>query len=102
MGNPTVELRIEDMNNTRWTVCTQNTEKGFLFGEGDLFEWTLLDDGSVVWGGGAGGFGIGGKWQLRNGFLELERTTLLGIVTGKYYYSQYGNAEVTEDLQFKV
>ena len=54
----------------------------------------LLKDGGVVWGGAVGGFGVGGRWQLRGDMLEVIRTTPLGLVTGRDYYMSIVQARV--------
>ena len=65
-------------------------------------EFTLLADNSVVWGGSAGGFGTGGRWTLKDGLLEVIRTTPLGLVTGRDYYMAQARAGVDAKLQFTL
>lgn len=101
-GSPATELTVEDLVNTRWTVKTVNREDGWLGPGGQEQEYTLLEDGSVVWGGQAGGFGTGGRWTLRDGILEVIRTTPLGLVTGRDYYMSTASAVVGNDLKMTV
>mmetsp|Transcript_24813 Transcript_24813/g.42372 ORF Transcript_24813/g.42372 Transcript_24813/m.42372 type:complete len:228 (+) Transcript_24813:27-710(+) len=95
-------LSDADLDNTKWAVTTTNRAEGWLGDGGQTQEFTLLDDGSVVWGGEAGGFGTGGRWQLRDDTLEVIRTTPLGLITGRDYYMSVARAEVTDGLQFKL
>ena len=81
---------------------TPDSWMGGIWGGGEVQEFTLLSDGSVVWGGGAGGFGTGGRWSLKDGLLEVIRSTLLGLVTGRDYYMAEARAGVDEKLQFKL
>ena len=62
----------------------------------------LLADDSVVWGGSAGGFGTGGRWSLKDGLLEVIRSTPLGLVTGRDYYMAEARAGVDDKLQFTL
>lgn len=95
-------LEEEDIINTRWKVLVVPREEGWLPKRDFEAEFTLLADGSVVWGGEVGGYGIGGRWTLRDETLEVIRTTPLGLVTGRDYYMTSARAEVTEKLQFAV
>ena len=65
-------------------------------------EFVLLKDGGVVWGGAVGGFGVGGRWQLRGDMLEVIRTTPLGLVTGRDYYMSIVKAKTNAELQFEL
>ena len=60
--------------------------------------WTF----SVVWGGSAGGFGTGGRWSLKDGLLEVIRSTPLGLVTGRDYYMAKASAGVDDKLRFTL
>ena len=99
---PMTALTMDDMINTKWKVSTTHREDGWLPGKGQEQEFTLLADGSVVWGGQAGGWGTGGRWQLTEGTLEVIRRTPLGLVTGRDYYMSKALARVDEQLQFEV
>jgi len=95
-------LKVDDIMNTKWKVTTTHREDGWLPGKGQEQEFTLLADGSVVWGGQAGGFGTGGRWQLTDSTLEVIRKTPLGLVTGRDYYMAVAQASVNDKLQFEV
>lgn len=99
---PTTPLDFVDLDNTKWKVVTTNREEGFLSGPGQDQEFTLLQDGKVVWGGQAGGYGTGGRWTLRDNILEVIRTTPLGLVTGRDYYMTSARAEIDDNLQFQI
>jgi len=99
---PATALEMKDLLNTKWKVTTTNRPDGWLMGKGQEQEFTLLDDGSVVWGGQAGGFGTGGRWQLQENMLEVIRTTPLGLVTGRDYYMSSAKANINGQLQFEV
>ncbi|KAL3900961.1 MAG: hypothetical protein SGPRY_012362 [Prymnesium sp.] len=101
-GPPQTALSPQDLVNTKWKVITKNRPDGWLVGDGQEQEFTLLEDGSVVWGGAAGGFGTGGRWQVTDTTLEVIRTTPLGLVTGRDYYMSYSTATVNEQLQFEI
>jgi hypothetical protein len=101
-GPAMTDLQMSDLTNTKWKLRTTNRPDGWLPGEGQDQEVTLLDDGSVVWGGAAGGFGTGGRWQLQDTILEVIRTTPLGLVTGRDYYMMNSKASVTDNLQFEL
>lgn len=98
----TTGLSMSDLLNTKWKVKTTNRPDGWLPGPGQEQEFTLLDDSSVVWGGQAGGFGTGGRWQLTDSTLEVIRTTPLGLVTGRDYYMSVAQATINEKLQFEL
>ena len=103
--DPTTVLSVEDVENTRWDLkatARPDSWMGGIWGGGEVQEFTLLSDGSVVWGGGAGGFGTGGRWSLKDGLLEVIRSTPLGLVTGRDYYMAEARAGVDEKLQFKL
>lgn len=94
-------LTGEDLDNTKWQLLTTPRPDGWLGGGVRQQEFTLLADSSVVWGGAAGGFGTGGRWTLRDGILEVIRTTPLGLVTGRDYYM--ATAEISGvDEQLKL
>lgn len=99
---PETPLTLKDLVNTKWKVSTTNRPDGWLVGKGQEQEFTLLDDGSVVWGGEAGGFGTGGRWQITDTTIEVIRTTPLGLITGRDYYMTYAQATVNEKLQFVI
>jgi len=99
---PTTTLALSDLTNTKWKLSVTPRPDGWLGGGVQDQEVTLLDDGSVVWGGTAGGFGTGGRWQLQETVLEVIRTTPLGLVTGRDYYMMAAQAEVTDNLQFEL
>ncbi|KAL1522607.1 hypothetical protein AB1Y20_017590 [Prymnesium parvum] len=99
---PQTPLNITDLVNTKWKVQTTHRAEGWLPGTGQQQEFTLLEDGSVVWGGQAGGFGTGGRWQVTDTTLEVIRTTPLGLVTGRDYYMSYARATVNDKLQFVI
>ena len=58
--------------------------------------------GSGVSFAAAGGFGTGGRWTLKDGLLEVIRTTPLGLVTGRDYYMAEARAGVDDKLQFTL
>jgi len=95
-------LEESDLLNTRWKVTFTPRKESWLKTGVQEQEFALLDGGSVVWGGTAGGFGTGGRWQLSGETLEVIRTTPLGLITGRDYYMSIVRARVTEDLQFEV
>ena len=128
---PVAELEFSDLENTRWDIKATPREDSWLNGPVKSQEFTLLSEGSVVWGGDAGGFGTGGRWTLKDGstprpaaicgcaararlilaliharhafaVLEVIRTTPLGLVTGRDYYMASARVEVTDDLQFEL
>lgn len=95
-------LKPEDLVNTQWRVVATPRPEGWLGGDVREQEFTLLDDYTVVWGGSAGGFGTGGRWTLKDGMLEVIRTTPLGLVTGRDYYMAAAEAGVSDSLQFEL
>ena len=95
-------LQMQDLINTRWQVKAVPREDSWLKGGVRDQEFTLLEDGTVVWGGSAGGFGTGGRWMLKEGVLEVIRTTPLGLVTGRDYYMTKAVTNVDNDLQFQL
>lgn len=99
---PLTILEESDLYNTRWQVTFTPRKDSWLKGGVQQQEFALLEDGSVVWGGQAGGPGTGGRWQLSGETLEVIRTTPLGLLTGRDYYMSIVRARVTEDLQFEV
>lgn len=78
---PSQFLNLRDVLNTKWEVWVYPREDGFMLFKDRIrkAEFTLLDDGTVVWGGDAGGLGTGGQWILReddaSSYLEVKRTT---------------------------
>lgn len=66
-------LEEADILNTRWKVLVMPREEGWLPLREFEAEFTLLADGSVVWGGDVGGFGVGGRWTLRDETLEVSQ-----------------------------
>lgn len=94
-------LTPEDLDNTKWEVKATPREDSFMSGVRDQ-EFTLLADGSVVWGGSAGGLGTGGRWTLKDGIMEVIRTTPLGLLTGRDYYMANAQALVNGQLQFEL
>lgn len=90
---PREVLEYSDLVNTKWALAVTPRPDGWLGGPVREQEFTLLADDSVVWGGTAGGFGTGGRWTLKEGLLEVIRTTPLGLVTGRDYYM--ATAEIT-------
>ena len=95
-------LEESDLLNTRWQVTFTPREDSWVKGGVQQQEFALLEGGSVVWAGQAGGFGTGGRWQLSGETLEVIRTTPLGLLTGRDYYMSIVRARVTDDLQFEV
>ena len=95
-------LSLTDMVNTRWDVKATPRADSWLPGGVRDQEFTLLDDFSVVWGGSAGGFGTGGRWSLKDGLLEVIRSTPLGLVTGRDYYMAKASAGVDDKLRFTL
>eukprot|EP00308_Calcidiscus_leptoporus_P013736 CAMPEP_0119379856 /NCGR_PEP_ID=MMETSP1334-20130426/54352_1 /TAXON_ID=127549 /ORGANISM="Calcidiscus leptoporus, Strain RCC1130" /LENGTH=222 /DNA_ID=CAMNT_0007399483 /DNA_START=9 /DNA_END=677 /DNA_ORIENTATION=- len=95
-------LTEDDLLNTRWKVLVTPREGSWMLGGEQLHEFTLLADGSVVWGERAGGFGTGGRWTLSGETIEVIRSTPLGIATGRDYYMSSARAEVSKQLQFAV
>ena len=100
--DPGTALSLTDMVNTRWDVKATPRADSWLPGGVRDQEFTLLDDFSVVWGGSAGGFGTGGRWTLKDGLLEVIRTTPLGLVTGRDYYMAQARAGVDDKLRFTL
>jgi hypothetical protein len=78
---PSKFLNLRDLLNTKWAVTVYPKEDGFMLFKDRVrqAEFTLLDDGSVVWGGDFGGLGTGGQWLLKedanSAMLEIKRTT---------------------------
>jgi len=99
---PVNYLEESDLINTRWALTFTPRPDSWRGGNEEEQEFALLKDGSVRWAGGAGGTGVGGRWQLREEVLEVIRTTPLGLVTGRDYYMAIVQAQVTEDLQFEI
>ena len=99
---PAQMLTLEDLVNTKWTVRATPREDSWLNGDVREQEFTLLSDFTVVWGGTAGGFGTGGRWTLKDGILEVIRTTPLMLVTGRDYYMMQARVEVDDKLQFRL
>ena len=95
-------LVISDLLNTKWKVEATPREDSWLKGGVRQQEFTLLDDSTVVWGGSAGGFGTGGRWALKDGIIEVIRSTPLGIVTGRDYYMARAAVQVDDQLQFQL
>jgi len=95
-------LTMKDLINTKWTVAATPREDSWLKGGVRQQEFTLLETGSVVWGGSAGGIGTGGRWALKDGILEVIRSTPLGLVTGRDYYMAASVVKVDEQLQFTL
>lgn len=95
-------LSNDDLVNTKWTVQATPRDDSWLNGPVRQQEFTLLADSSVVWGASAGGFGTGGRWTLKDGMLEVIRTTPLGLVTGRDYYMAQARVDVNKDLQFEL
>lgn len=100
-------LSIADVENTMWDVVATPREDGWLLPGDKQQQFTLLASGEVVWGGEAGGFGTGGRWTLKDGLLEVIRTTSgnfpgLSLVTGRDYYMAAATVDVNEELQFKL
>lgn len=95
-------LKISDLENTRWDVVATPREDSWLNGPPRQQEFTLLGDQTVVWGGSAGGFGTGGRWNFQDGLLEVIRTTPLGLVTGRDYYMSQARVAVGDDLKFEL
>jgi hypothetical protein len=95
-------LQRSDLENTRWDVKATPREDSWMSGDVRDQEFTLLADDTVVWGGSAGGFGTGGRWTLKDGLLEVTRTTPLGLVTGRDYYMASADVNVNDQLQFKL
>jgi hypothetical protein len=91
---PVNYLEESDLINTRWAVTFTPREDAWRGGKEEEQEFALLKDGSVRWAGGAGGTGVGGRWQLREETLEVIRTTPLGLVTGRDYYMAIVQAQV--------
>eukprot|EP00965_Chrysotila_dentata_P014107 468007-Pleurochrysis_carterae.AAC.3 len=60
------ELTFADIENTKWKLLVQPREEGWMQGGEQYHEFTLLSDGSVVWGEKAGGFGVKGRWTLKD------------------------------------
>jgi len=97
---PSKLLKRSDVVNTKWALKVTPRPDGWMRGGVQNHEYTLLEDGSVVWGGSAGGFGTGGRWALRDGLLEVIRSTLLGLVTGRDYYVAQATVSLDGKLQF--
>ena len=95
-------LTEQDLLNTKWKVVATPRPDGWLGGPVREQEFTLLDDATVVWGGSTGGFGTGGRWTLKDGLLEVIRTTPFGLVTGRDYYMATAEAGVNDSLQFEI
>lgn len=100
-------LTVEDLENTMWDIILTPREEGWLPGGPKEQQFTLLADGSVVWGGSAGGFGTGGRWTLRENLLEVIRTTSgnfpgLSLLFGRDYYMSAATIDVDDKLQFKL
>jgi len=93
-------LQLSDLENTKWSVKATPREDSWLSGPVREQEFTLLGDNTVVWGGTTGGLGTGGRWSLKDGLLEVIRSTPLGLVTGRDYYMANAVSDVNEDLQF--
>lgn len=68
-------MEESDLINTRWKVLVQPREDGWLKSGAFMAEFTLIEDNTVVWGGDVGGFGVGGRWTLRDETLEVRRAT---------------------------
>lgn len=104
---PVIEyLGTEDLVNRKWRLkvtARQNTwlAKSWFDKRCDSpHEFTLLADGSVVWGGCVGGFGTGGKWSLDGSILAVTRSTPLNLITGKDVYKTQITADVNDKLEF--
>jgi len=95
-------LELSDLENTKWKVKATPREDSWLSGGVRDQEFTLLGDNTVVWGGSAGGYGTGGRWALKDGLLEVIRSTPLGLVTGRDYYMMNAISKVDEELQFEL
>ena len=91
---PVNYLEESDLINTRWALTFTPRPDSWRGGNEEEQEFALLKDGSVRWAGGAGGTGVGGRWQLREEVLEVIRTTPLGLVTGRDYYMAIVQAQV--------
>ena len=100
-------LKMDDLLNTQWDIVATPREDSWLSGGDRSQQFTMLADGSVVWGGDAGGFGTGGRWKLQDGLLEVIRTTSgnlpgLSLVTGRDYYMAAATVDVNDELQFQL
>jgi|EP00900_Chrysochromulina_parva_P000830 hypothetical protein len=99
---PEQQLTMQDLVNTKWSIAATPREDSWLKGGMQQQEFTLLSDGSVVWGGSAGGFGTGGRWALKDGIIEVIRSTPLGLLTGRDYYMAGAALKVNDKLQFTL
>ena len=95
-------LTMKDLLNTKWSISATPRDDSWLKGGVQQQEFTLLSDSSVVWGGTAGGIGTGGRWSLKDGLLEVIRSTPLGLLTGRDYYMAAAVVNVDEKLQFQL
>ena len=125
-AEPEMYLEESDLYSTKWSIVATPREDSWMQGgpqeQARALSWppkicaalltattarapqefVLLKDGGVVWGGSVGGFGVGGRWQLRGDMLEVIRTTPLGLVTGRDYYMSIVKAKTNAELQFEL
>jgi hypothetical protein len=114
-AKPPEYLNLRDFLNTKWKVEVYPREDSFMLFKDKVrkSEFTLLDDGSVVWGGDSGGLGTGGQWILREGndeqasYLEVKRTTGfdipgLRLPFGRDVWGADGRIKLDEKLQFTL
>ena len=100
-------LEEDDLVNTMWDIVATAREESWLTGDKIEQQFTLLSDSSVVWGGQAGGFGTGGTWTIKEGLLEVKRTTAgnlpgVSLLFGRDYYMANARVEVNSELQFQI